>query len=267
MITERITSRKNQTVIDSAKLVDRRRREETGMFVIEGIKLFNEAARAGVKIRSLFVTDEALEKYGAEIEKASCGKVYSVTDEVYAKLSTESAPQGVFAVCEQFKAPERAASGEPFALVLDGVADPGNLGTMIRCADALGADRVFIGEGGADIYNPKTVRAAMGSIFRVGTERCDAASAVTRLRGDGYKVYAATLDARAEDVRRADVSGKVAFVIGNEGHGVSEKVAAACDGSVIIPMTKGIESLNAAVAASLLMWEAARGRLGMDLQA
>ncbi|MBR6050671.1 MAG: RNA methyltransferase [Clostridia bacterium] len=263
-ITERITSRKNQTVIDAAKLVDRRRREETGTFVLEGIKLFREAARAGAKIRALFVTDAALEKYGADIGKASCDKIYSVTDEVFAKLSTENAPQGVFAVCDQFCAAPREIRGEPFALLLDGVADPGNLGTIIRCADALGVECVYIGDDGADVFAPKTVRAAMGSIFRVRTERCDAVSAVMRLRGAGYKVYAAMLDARAEDVRRTDVSGKVAFVVGNEGHGVSEKVAAACDGSVIIPMTEGIESLNAAVAASLLMWEAARGRLEIN---
>lgn len=261
MITERITSRKNQTVIDASKLVDRRRREETGTFTLEGIKLFCEAVRAGVKIRALFVTDSALEKYGTEIEKASCDRVYSVTDEVYAKLSTESAPQGVFAVCDQFTAPAREIHGTPFSLVLDGVADPGNLGTIIRCADALGAECVYIGDDGADVFGPKTVRAAMGSIFRVSAERCDAVSAVNRLRGEGYKVYAAMLDERAVDVRRADISGKVAFVIGNEGHGVSDNVAAACDGSIIIPMTKGIESLNAAVAASLLMWEAARTRI------
>lgn len=260
-ITERITSRKNQTVIDASKLADRRYRAQTGTFALEGIKLFREAARAGAKIRALFVTDAALEKYGAEIEKAGCDKIYSVTDDVYSKLSTESAPQGVFAVADFFAAAPREIRGEPIALVLDGVADPGNLGTIIRCADALGVECVYIGDDGADVFGPKTVRAAMGSIFRVGTERCSAEDAVLRLRGNGYKVYAAMLDARAEDIRGIDVSGKIAFVIGNEGHGVSEEVAAACDGSVVIPMTKGIESLNAAVAASLLMWEAARGRL------
>ena len=261
MITERITSRKNQTVIDASKLVDRRRREETGTFTIEGIKLFSEAVGAGVRMRAVFVTDAALGKYSDEIEKAGCAKVYSVTDEVFDKLSTESAPQGVFAVCEQFKAPGRAASADPFALVLDGVADPGNLGTIVRCADALGAERVFIGDDGVDLFSPKTVRGAMGSIFRVSAERSDAVSAVKRLRGEGYKVYAAVLDERAVDVRHADISGKVAFVIGNEGHGVKAEVSAACDGSVIIPMAEGVQSLNAAVAASLLMWEAARTRL------
>ena len=261
MTCERITSRKNQTVIDASKLTDRRRREETGTFTVEGIKLFSEAVGAGVGIRALFVTDAALGKYGAEIEKAGCDKVYSVTDEVFSKLSTESAPQGVFAVCEQFKAPGRAMTDDPFSLVLDGVADPGNLGTIIRCADALGAYRVYIGDDGVDLFNPKTVRGAMGSIFRVSAERCDALDAVNRLRGEGYKVYAAVLDDRAVDVRRADISGKVAFVIGNEGHGVKKEVAEACDGSVIIPMTEGVQSLNAAVAASLIMWEAARTRI------
>ena len=261
MITERITSRKNNKVVEASKLTDRRRREEAGLFVLEGIKLFSEAARAGAVIREVFVTDAALEKYGEEIEAANCGKVYSVTDEVFEKLSTESAPQGIFATAEFFVADGRAPTDAPFALVLDGVADPGNLGTIIRCADALGADCIYVGDSGADVYNPKTVRGSMGSIFRVRTERCNAADAVSRLQGEGYKVYAATLDERAIDVRRADISGKVAFVIGNEGHGVSPDVAAACGGSVIIPMTAGVQSLNAAVAASLIMWEAARTRL------
>lgn len=260
-ITERITSRKNQTVIETSKLTDRRRREETGTFILEGIKLFSEAVGAGAKIRRVFVTETALEKYAGELENCGCDKIYLVTDEVFSKLSTESAPQGVFAVADFYTTAPKRVSDAPFALVLDGVADPGNLGTIIRCADALGADCVYIGEGGVDLYNPKTVRAAMGSLFRVRTERCNAKEAVLRLMADGYKVYATLLDHRAVDIRKADISGKTAFVIGNEGHGVSADVSAACYGSVIIPMTEGIQSLNAAVAASLVMWEAARTRM------
>ena len=260
MKTERITSRKNPAVAEATKLCDRRFREERREFFIEGIKLFCEAVGAGAQIKRVFVTDAALEKYGDMIERSGCGCVYCVTDEVYEKLTVERAPQGIFAVVGYFDA-QKPADENAFLLVLDGVADPGNLGTIIRCADAFGCGRVLIGDNGVDLYNPKTVRAAMGSLFRVRTERRAAAESVRMLEDDGYAVYAATLDKNSRDLREVDVSGKVAFVIGNEGHGVSEDVAAACSGSVIIPMTPGAESLNAAVAASVIMWEAARVRI------
>ena len=260
-ITERITSRKNPTVAEASKLRLRKEREETGLFPIEGIKLFDEAVNAGAEIKSVFVTEAALEKYGASIEKSGCEKLFLLADEVYEKLTEESAPQGIFAAVKFFTVPEGNASREPLVLVLDGVADPGNLGTIVRCADALGVECVYIGADGADIYNPKTVRACMGSLFRVRTERCDAAEKIGELRRGGFSVYAATLDERSRDVRNVDLGGKIGFVIGNEGHGVSPRVVSACDGSVIIPMKSGVQSLNAAVAASILMWEAAKSRL------
>ena len=259
--TERITSRKNPTVIEAAKLSDRKYREEQKVFSFEGIKLFEEAVGAGADIKKVFVTDAAASKYADVLERSGCKNIFSVTDEVLSKLTAENAPQGIFAVAGYFDAERKSASGEPFALVLDNVADTGNLGTIIRSADALGACRVYIGSDGADIYNPKTVRAAMGSIFRVPTTRCDALDAVLTLRRDGYRVYAAMLDASAADVRNLPLDGKVAFVVGNEGHGISKRVADACDGAVLIPMKGGAQSLNAAVAASLLLWEAAKIRI------
>ena len=147
-ITERITSRKNPTVAEASKLRLRKEREETGLFPIEGIKLFDEAVTAGAKIKSVFVTEAALEKYGASIEKSGCEKLFLLADEVYEKLTDESAPQGIFAAVEFFTVPKRELSRDPLVLVLDGIADPGNLGTIVRCADALGVECVYIGADG-----------------------------------------------------------------------------------------------------------------------
>ncbi len=256
---EYITSKQNASVMAAAKLSDKKYRERTGTFAFEGIKLFREAVKAGAELRSVFVTESALERYREEL---LCVEelLYVVSDQVYAKLSFESAPQGVFCVCAYFAPCERETSG--FVLFLDGVADPGNFGAVLRSADAFGVDAVYTGPGCADRYNPKTVRACMGSLFRVEIRRAESLTdEISRLRGDGFRIYATTLDARSEDIRSVDFRGKVGFVIGNEGHGVSREVSDACTGSVIIPMREGPESLNAAVASGVVMWEAARVRL------
>lgn len=258
-IKDKITSRKNAAITEAAGLSERKNREALGAFAIEGIKLFCEAVSAGAVIRRVFVTEGALERYKDEILRADCD-VYPVTNEVYDKLTFENAPQGIFAVVEFFS-PKGCERKEPFVLLLDEVGDPGNLGTIIRCADAFGVECVYIGSNGVDIYNPKTVRACMGSLFRVKTERCDAAAKARELTESGYVMHAAMLSDDASDVRKTDLSGKVGIVIGNEGRGISEAVANECEKKMIIPMTGGIQSLNAAVAASLLMWEAARSRL------
>jgi TrmH family RNA methyltransferase len=166
----------------------------------------------------------------------------------------------VFCVCDYFVPRKREESG--FVLLLDGVADPGNFGAVLRSADAFGVDRIYTGAGCADRYNPKTVRACMGSLFRV--EICGSATlaeTIATLRSEGFRIYATALDERSQDIRNVDLTGKVGFVIGNEGHGVSLASLNACTGSVIIPMREGPESLNAAVASGVVMWEAARSRL------
>lgn len=258
-IKDKITSRKNAAIIEAAGLSERKNREAAGAFAIEGIKLFSEAVSAGANIRRVFVTESALERYESEISKTD-SDIYLVTNEVYDKLTFENAPQGIFAVVDFFS-PEGEERDDPFVLLLDEVGDPGNLGTIIRCADAFGVECVYIGSNGVDLYNPKTVRACMGSLFRVKTERCDAKMKARELSDRGYVMHAAMLSDDARDIRDADLSGKVGIVIGNEGRGISSGVASECEKKIIIPMTCGIQSLNAAVAASLLMWEAARSRL------
>lgn len=257
---EIITSKNNASVMAAAKLADKKYREREGKFAFEGIKLFEEAYRAGVRFSRVFVTEAAYEKYADALSVLEDGILTVVSDAVYEKLSFENAPQGVFSVAHYFSPKKEKASS--FVLLLDGVADPGNFGAVLRSAEAFGVDTVYTGKNGADLYNPKTVRACMGSVFRVDVRRSESIEeGIRALQADGFRVFATALDKRSQDIRKVDVSGKIAFVIGNEGHGVSAEVLEACDGTVIIPMHEGPESLNAAVAASVVMWEIGRQRL------
>ncbi len=255
---ETITGRSNPAVVEAAKLADKKHRTERGAFAFEGIKLFSEAAAAGADFRRVFVTEDAYRKYQSALTAALRPDQLSlVSDAVYAKLSLEQAPQGVFSVASLYHAPKK--ENATFVLLLDGVADPGNLGAILRSADAFGVDTVYLGAGGADLYNPKTVRACMGSLFRVDVrESGDLPRQIASLRAEGFRLYATMLDRDAKDLRTLDFSGKIGFVVGNEGHGISDAVRAACTGSTIIPMREGPESLNASVAASVVLWEAAR---------
>lgn len=263
---EIITSKQNPAVIAAAKLADKKYREITHTFAFEGIKLFCEAVSAGVSFTRVFVTETAYKKYGDLLSGAGDRKLSIVSDSVYEKLSFEKAPQGIFCVAEYFD-PQTVVGNDSFVIFLDGVSDPGNFGAVLRAADAFGVDAVYAGENGADLYNPKTVRACMGSLFRVNVKRTpDLTGEIYRLRENGFHIFATALDEHSVDIRRTDLSGKIGFVIGNEGHGISEDVLAACSGSVIIPMKEGPQSLNAAVAAGVIMWEAARNRIGKPLE-
>jgi TrmH family RNA methyltransferase len=259
---EIITSRKNAAVLAAAALADKKQRDKTGLFAFEGIKLLEDALRSGICVEKVFATERAYAKYAGVLAEVA-GALTLVTDEVYAKLSFENAPQGVFTVAKKPEKREKSYGERAFALFLDTVGDPGNLGTIIRSADAFGADTVFVGEGSADAYSPKTVRATMGSLFRVDVRVCgDIAGDISALRAQGFEVYAAMLDKTSKNLLDIPLeSGKIGFVVGNEGHGVSEKVRSSCTGSVIIPMSEGPESLNAAISASILAWEVFRSRL------
>ena len=253
---EIITSRKNAAITGAASLADKKQRDKTGLYAFEGIKLLEDALRSGADLERVFATERAYERY-ADILHGADFKVTLVTEEVYSKLSSENAPQGVFTVARKKQCAKKAYGKDSFVLFLDTVADPGNLGTIIRSADAFGVDTVFVGEGSADIYGPKTVRASMGSLFRVDVRVCsDIAADVKKLAEEGFDLYAAMLDKSSKNLCELELThGKLGFIVGNEGHGVSDKVREACGKSVIIPMCEGPESLNAAISASILAWQ------------
>lgn len=247
-----ITSRLNPLICDAVKLRDKKYRDETGEYFFEGIKLFSEAVFCGVSLSRVFVTEAAILKYSAALEKTEAD-IFTVPESVYEKITLENAPQGVFTVA-YMNVPEHAETG--LIMMLDCVADPGNVGTVIRCADAFGAEAVYLGEGCADLYNPKTVRAAMGSVFRVPAVSVKLTEKIKELVLSGYSVYTAMLEKSSVSPDTLLKGARLAFVVGNEGHGVSDKVRNECTGSVFIPMREnGAESLNAAVASSVLLWE------------
>ena len=275
---EIITSRQNRRIVELMKLDDRRTREKNGTFRFDGVKLLCEALCRGVELDSLFVrvgTAEKLEQrmrelYGYSLSDVSC-PIFGVEDNLFEKISQENAPEGVITVAKYidkshnfiiiYKEDENDARKDAPVLLLESVRDPLNVGAIIRSAAALGVGRLIMSADCADLYHPKTLRAAMGPLFSMPITRVeDLAGTVTALRQSGRRVYAAALDDTAIrlgsqefDEERKDYP--VGAVIGNEGHGLSESVIAACDRSVYIPMEADTESLNAGVAAALIMWE------------
>lgn len=258
-----ITSRQNPLVIRLSKLSDRKYRKNEGLFLAEGVKLSEEAARAGV-VEYLLVTEEHSASPVVKSVELSGGEVITVSKEVLEKVSTESAPQGMIAVCRMLGDVHSvygdSASFDGRVLILDRVRDPGNLGTVLRSAEAFGGVRLFV-SGCADIYNPKTVRGSMGAVFRVSTVDFESTeAAVAAAKSNGYRVLGAALDNTAVKLGEYSLSKKDAVVIGTEGKGISPDVLEMCDGKLYIPMTGG-ESLNCSVAASVIMWEMFRGDL------
>lgn len=274
---EVITSRQNPTVKQICALLDKKARRESGLFRFDGLKLFCEAIACGLSIErvvlsrgaAVTVTD-AVER---EIEsgRLEISRVICVSDEVFSKLSEERAPEGIVTVARAIERKHRTlsdvrelkiASGERL-LLCEALRDPGNLGTVIRSCAALGVERLVISDDCADLYNPKTIRAAMGGLFRTEIDIIPSdsfADAIALLREGGRRVYAAALHRDAKVVGELELRPGDCFVIGNEGHGLSESVISACDACAIIPMTEGSESLNAAAAAAICIWETVRAK-------
>ncbi|MCM1297946.1 MAG: RNA methyltransferase [Firmicutes bacterium] len=258
-----ITSRKNETVRKSRLILSEKKlRDSEGIFGTEGCKLAEEALKAGFKAEYAVVAQAAAEKFPETVKliEKNC-KIYYATPEIYLYISQQKAPQGIFLALKQKSALDKSKildkilSGSTL-LMLDCVQDSGNLGTMIRTAEALGTQGVILGDGCADLWSPKTLRSAMGSAFRVNTVSCSLEKAVDRAKDSGFEVYAAMLDSSALPLGSFKFGEKTAAVIGNEGHGISADVAAKCK-KLYIPITSA-ESLNAAAAAAVLCWEMKR---------
>lgn len=261
-----ITSRQNPLITRMAKLSDKKHRDAEGLFRIDGIKLYSEAVKSGVVMEYTFIADSKRHKLTSELShelEMAGGIAYFVSDGVLSKLTDEAAPQGIVGVARKFHldAPE-IPDGEFRALYLSEIRDPGNLGTVIRTAYAFGVDRVFISSDCADIYSPKTIRAAMGTVFRQPVSVVNnEIGFVSDMRARGGHMYAAALNRDAKKLGSFSMPERVCFAIGNEGHGLSEDFIKSCEGAVFIPMADGCESLNAASAATALIWEMQRARL------
>ena len=246
MIEQRITSRKNPVLQQAKKLLSSRKaREEAGLFVSDGTKLLAEAVKYYDGLDTVILSD------GVEAQVPEHVRVIRVPEDVMESISPMNAPQGALFLC---RFPEKT----PFApqkgmLILDGIQDPGNLGTMLRTADALDIP-VCLLEGCADPYSHKVVRSSMGAVFRTPVVQSDWENVHTACRNAGIPVTVTALSDRAVDLRTADVS-QMAVVIGSEGQGVRKEILEAADAELIIPMNPHCESLNAAVAATIVMWQ------------
>lgn len=266
-----ITSTSNQRVKRIVQLNKRAgERKKEGVFVAEGIKMFLEAPEEYVE--EVYVSEdflmflEAQESDGKRVrEKLEARGYETVSGDVFAKISDTQAPQGILCVVRQRRYALEdmlQEDGAPFFLVLENIQDPGNLGTILRSGEGAGTGGILMSRDTVDIYNPKVIRATMGSVYRVPF--CyveDLADAVGQLKKAGTKVYAAHLKGE-KSYDQCDYRKASAFLIGNEGKGLTERASRLADIRVKIPMEGKVESLNAAVAASLLAFEAARQRRG-----
>ena len=246
---EWITSKTNSTVQLVRKLMaSRKYRYEYRAFVADGTKLVEEALRWGLGVDALLLRE------GVEFPVPPGVRELRVPDGLMKEISRMEAPQGVLALCRM---PEPAALDlTPGSLILDGIQDPGNLGTILRAADAFDVP-VVLADGCADPYGEKTVRATMGAVFRRPPIQAETAAILEQCRERSLPICVTALSDRAEDVRRVDLKHCVT-VIGSEGQGVSEGFLEAAAKETIIPMSPRCESLNAAVAATVVLWELRR---------
>ena len=258
-----ITGLQNPVVKAAAELKQKKYRQQQGLFLAEGLRTVEEAVRYGA-VQSIFYTAIEDERTRAVLEEAAAKqvKLICVSEAVLKKIADTETPQGVIAVCEmgKFSVEDLLATGQ-MLLVLDRVGDPGNIGTMLRTADAAGLGGLVLLKGSADICAPKTVRASMGSLFHLPVvSGVSEAELVSSARKAGYELLVTCLDG-ADNLYKADLRGRLAFVMGNEANGVTDSLLEAADKRVFIPMQGRAESLNVAMAAGVVMFEALRQRL------
>ena len=259
-----ITSRKNEKIIWASKLSDKKNRDKENVFFAEGIKLLQEAILSNLCIEKIFFTGKALSLYEETLENAKSKEYILVSDEVFEKLTDESSPQGVFTVIRKPTAvcfDENSLKDGGF-IILEDIQNPLNLGAIFRCAYSLGGTKLILSKSCADVYGSKTLRSGMGSIFKTKFYICDDICAfIKELKNLGNRVYCTHLHSESLKLGSFSFRESDSIVIGNEGHGVSDMVVSECDGSVIIPMTPGAESLNAASASSIIIWEMNKSKL------
>lgn len=244
---ERITSKQNTTLQHIRKLLSSRAyRNECREFVADGIKLLQEALKWNYDVKTVVLSD------GVELDQnADRLRVLRVSDELMRYISNMQSPQGALFVCGYPEETETELT--PGTLVLDAIQDPGNVGTILRTADAMNVP-VVLCEGCADPFNEKTVRASMGAIFRTKLSFCPAQKLIVDCKQNGIPLAVTALHTESKDIRSLDLH-RFAVVIGSEGHGVSPVFLDNADERLIIPMSDRCESLNAAVAASIVLWQ------------
>jgi len=249
-----IESPQNNIFKTILSLKDKKSRDEAGLFIVEGQKQVSEIPEDW-NIKRLILS----ESYKGKTSKLESDKnLVTVSDKLFDKLSFTKTPQGIAAVVEKkiFDL-SKIIKQNGFFIILENIADPGNLGTIIRSADAFGAKAVFVSNGSTDIYSDKTIRSSMGSFFHIPVINTDAFEIIKSLKNESVSVLAATLEAK-QPLSQSILAKKVAVIIGNESNGLSAKIQKEADVLVKIDMPGKAESLNAAIAASIIMYEASK---------
>lgn len=258
-----ITSKDNEIVKNIKKLKEKKYRDEERKYVIEGIKLVEEAIIEKAKICQIVVCEDCIndgqvdKNLMYEIAKYNC--IY-VSQKVFNMLTDVSNPQGILAIIQKDIAKEQILYNEDIILVLDGIQDPGNLGTILRTLDSIGLKQIILSEKCADPYNPKVVRSTMGAIFRVNIiQSKNIVETLKEIKKNKYKIMATSLETK-NSIYSVDYNKKV-VVIGNEANGVSKEVIALADEKIKIPMLGRTESLNASVATGVILYEYVRRKI------
>lgn len=253
-----ISSRQNGKVASAAKLSNKKYRDETETFLCEGVKLTLEAVRFG-RITDAFILEEKAEElcWIAAAARSAGADVTVLSSSAFDKITTESSPQGIISV-SRFPLSHKKWDGrlpDDFILMLDSIRDPGNLGSILRGACAFGRDTVILHRC-ADPYGPKAVRASMGALFKTRLIAADnGVDFISAVNLAGRRSIAAALDESSLTLGNFDIKKDDCVVIGNEGHGISEEIMSECSYRLRIPMTEKTESLNAAAAAAVILWE------------
>ena len=250
-----ITSRDNKIYKRIKALKDKKQREKEGVFLVEGIRGVSDAVKNGLKPETIVLAED----FTGTAPK--CENTVAFAKRLFAEVSDTQTPQGIIALFPMPKADFRDLknSENSFVVVCENVQDPGNLGTIVRTAHCAGADGVVLTKGCCDLFNPKTVRSTVASIAAIPVIRgVEAVDALSKLNSLGYKIVAGALTDTAIDLYEADLSGKIAFIVGNEGGGVTAETVAAADAIVKIPMSPTAESLNVGIAAAVMMYEKVR---------
>ncbi len=253
---ERITSKDNTVIKTAAKLLTSAKyRREKGLFILDGLRLCRDAALNGFPIEQLIVGESAYNKFQDDsiFLSGKAKKSVIVPDHIISKISDTVNPQGFLCVCTIRDYEDFFVKPDGLYIALENVSDPSNLGAIARSAEAFNFDGIIVSEGGCDPYNPKALRASMGALLRIPVIVMP--HFVEFISDCGLNTYATVVDRSADSIRSANFDMGSIALIGNEANGLSEAAVAACNNKITIPMTGKAESLNAATAAAIVMWE------------
>ncbi len=252
---EKITSLKNEYIKEICKLKTASGRKVSELFIVEGKKLCQEALLSNWNVEKCLATDDQLQFF---LDAGLESKTICISDSVSNKLSSMDTAPGAYMVLRQ-KSPS-VPKNSSFILALDHLSDPANLGAILRSAEAFGVNHVYLSEGSVDLFSIKVLRAAMGSAFRIPVEKGDLASFLQSKKNEGYQILGAGLNKDYSLLPDIDLKAPTVVVIGNESNGITDAIMDVCDHGLYIPMLGKNESLNAAVAASIILWEQSKWR-------